>query len=111
VPYNPEHTIGGSLGVLWNGGSLLISGHFESIRYNDRANLTALEPYFLLNTTVNQKIGEYFSAFAALRNILNTSYESFYDYPLPGITLTLGMRVEFKEDLTQRHKGTKLTKN
>jgi vitamin B12 transporter len=98
VPYNPEHTIGGSFGVFWDTGSFLVSGHFESIRYNDRANLTVLEPYFLLNATVNQKIGGHFSAFAALRNILNTSYESFYDYPMPGITLTLGCRfnVEIK---------------
>jgi vitamin B12 transporter len=98
VPYNPEHTIGGSFGIFWDSGSFLVSGHFESVRYDDRANLKVLKPYFLLNAAVNQKIGERFSAFAALRNILNTSYESFYDYPMPGITLTLGCRfnVEIK---------------
>jgi vitamin B12 transporter len=52
-------------------------------------------PHFLLNATVNQKMGKYFSTFGTLRNILNESYESFYDYPMPGITLTLGMRINF----------------
>jgi len=95
IPYNPEHTIGGSLDFVWGTGSLLISGHYESLRFHDRANLTKLMPHFLLNATVNQKMGKYFSTFGTLRNILNESYESFYDYPMPGITLTLGMRINF----------------
>jgi vitamin B12 transporter len=96
IPYNPEHTIGGSLDISWGKGSLLISGHFESVRYNDRPNLAELEPHFLLNATVNQKTGQYLTVFGALRNILDTSYESFYDYPMPGITLTLGLRTQFE---------------
>jgi vitamin B12 transporter len=96
IPYNPEHTIGGSLDISWGKGSLLISGHFESVRYNDRPNLAELKPYVLLNATVNQKIGQYLTVFGALRNILDTSYESFYDYPMPGITLTLGLRTQFE---------------
>ena len=95
VPYNPEHTVGGSVDFIWESGSLLIGGHYESMRYHDTANLTTLKPYFLLNAVVNQKIGDNFTAFCALRNILNKSYESFYDYPMPGIALTLGVRGNF----------------
>ena len=92
IPYSPEHTIGGAVDISWGNGSFSISGHYESVRYNDRANITMLEPYFLLNAAVNQNIGKSFTVFGVLRNILNTSYESFYDYPMPGITLTLGLR-------------------
>jgi vitamin B12 transporter len=92
IPYSPVHTIGGSLEIPWGSGSVLISGHYESLRYSDRPNITQLKPHFLLNATVNQKIGKYLTAFGVLRNILNESYESFIDYPMPGITLTLGMR-------------------
>ncbi|MDR0456900.1 MAG: TonB-dependent receptor, partial [Treponema sp.] len=95
IPYSPEHTFGGSLDIEWETGSLLISGHYESLRYHDTANLTVLQPHFLLNVAVNQKIGKNLAAFGILRNILNESYESFYDYPMPGITLTVGMRVNF----------------
>jgi vitamin B12 transporter len=100
IPYNPQHTIGGSLDISWgsnpaNRGSLLISGHYESVRYADRANLTGLEPYFLLNATVNQNFVHNISVFGSLRNILNKSYESFNGYPMPGITLTIGMRIQF----------------
>ena len=100
IPYNPEHTLGADLEISWIGGStgsgsLIISGHYESLRYSDRANQTRLEPYFLLNAAVNQKINDNLTAFGSLRNILNTSYESFYAYPMPGINLNMGMRVQF----------------
>ncbi|GHV56740.1 TonB-dependent receptor [Spirochaetia bacterium] len=102
IPYMPMHTIGASLSLHWgagnrgNEGSLLISGHYESLRYAETANITALDPCFLLNITVNQHINKNISAFAAARNILNTSYESFNDYPMPGLTITIGMRVNYE---------------
>jgi len=96
IPYSPMHTIGGSIEVPWESGSVIISGHFESLRYNDRANITRLKPHFLLNATVNQKIGKNVTIFGVLRNILNESYESFSDYPMPGITLTMGLRANLE---------------
>jgi vitamin B12 transporter len=96
IPYNPEHTIGGSVEIFWGSGSILISGHYESLRYDDRANLTVLENYFLLNAAVNQEINKNLSVFGSLRNILDESYESFYRYPMPGITLTLGLRANLE---------------
>ena len=95
VPYTPEHTIGGSIDISWGSGSLLVSGHYEDLRFTDRTNTTELEPYFLLNASLNQKTGKNFSVFCSLRNILNEMYQSFYGYPLPGITLTMGLRAEF----------------
>ena len=95
IPYSPVHTIGASIEVPWETGSVSINGQYESLRFGDRANLTKLKPHFLLNAAVNQKIRNNFTAFVTLRNILNTSYESFNDYPMPGITLTLGLRMQF----------------
>ncbi|MCL2764255.1 MAG: TonB-dependent receptor [Treponema sp.] len=92
IPYNPEHILSGSLELGWKNGALTVSGHYESLRFHDIANHTALKPHFLLNASVNQKTGKNLTVFCALRNILNTSYESFFDYPMPGTTLTLGIR-------------------
>jgi vitamin B12 transporter len=108
IPYMPMHTIGASLDFPWGAkgspktGSLLISGHFESIRFADTSNITKLPPYFLLNATINQQLGEHLAAFMAARNILNASYQSMADYPMPGITVTLGMRfnIEPKQEKT-----------
>jgi len=96
IPYNPEHTIGGSLEIFWKSGSLIISGHYESLRYDDRANLTVLEPYFLLNAAVNQELTKNLLIFGSLKNILDESYETFYRYPMAGITLTLGLRTKLE---------------
>jgi len=96
IPYSPVHTVGGSFEIQWESGSVIISGHYESLRYSDRANFALLKPHSLLNATVNQKIGKNITAFGALRNILNESYESFSDYPMPGITFTLGMRANLE---------------
>ncbi|MDR2943212.1 MAG: TonB-dependent receptor [Treponema sp.] len=96
IPYSPEHTAASSLEISWNTGSIIISANYESLRYNDRANVTELKPHFLLNASVNQKTGKNLAFFAALRNILNESYESFADYPMPGITLTLGLRANLE---------------
>ena len=100
IPYNPEHTICSSLDFSWGKGSMYVSCRYESVRYDDTANLIMLKPVFLLNAGMNQKIGDNLAVYGILRNILNTPYESFYDYPMPGITLTLGLRlnVELKND-------------
>jgi vitamin B12 transporter len=98
----PMHTFGTSVDLPWTAGkqnlkgSIIISGHYESLRYADTANFIELDPYFLLNINVNQELSKHLTAFIAARNILNTSYESFNDYPMPGFTFTLGMRVEFQ---------------
>lgn len=95
IPYMPAHTIGGSLDIPWETGSLLVSAHYESTRYSDRTNLSKLKPHFLLNVTASQKIGKYLTVSAVARNILNQSYESYSDYPMPGFNLTLGLKAQF----------------
>jgi vitamin B12 transporter len=95
IPYMPTHIVGASLDVPWKTGSLLISAHWESSRYADPNNLMVLDPYCLLNLTVNQNIGSRVAVFGALRNMLNALYTSFAEYPMPGMNLTLGMRAKF----------------
>jgi len=96
IPYNPEHTFNGSLEFFWKTGSFSVTAQYESSRYHDTANNTMLNSVFLLNAGVNQKIGNSVTLFCNMRNLLNTSYESFYDYPMPGITITLGARANLE---------------
>jgi outer membrane cobalamin receptor len=91
----PEHTLGLSLDLDWGSGSVLVSAHYETLRYGNTANSTELDPHFLLTLNVNQNIGTHLSVFGALRNITNSSYESFKEYPMPGFTITIGLRANF----------------
>jgi outer membrane receptor protein involved in Fe transport len=102
IPYMPQHVLDFSAELPWNTGSperegsLSISGRYEGRRFADTGNLIKLDPYVLLHITVNQRIGKTISAFGSLRNILNARYVSFAEYPMPGITFTLGLRMNFE---------------
>jgi vitamin B12 transporter len=100
IPYMPLHAMGASLEIQWETGSLLIFGQYEGLRYADYTttmNLDELDPRFLLNITLNQKINKNLMAFAVLRNALNESYVSMADYHMPGITATVGIKMIFGE--------------
>jgi vitamin B12 transporter len=95
IPYMPTHIAGFALEGGWNTGLIIISGHFESARFADVANARALAPFFLLNLNVRQRLGA-LTLFGAVRNILNVSYQTFMDYPLPGISGTLGITFQME---------------
>jgi vitamin B12 transporter len=102
IPYMPLHTLGFALDIPWAlgkseyAGSMTISGHYETARFADTANQTRLDPYFLLNININQVVNKNIVVFLAVNNVLNTLYQSFYSYPMPGLTVTLGMRMNYE---------------
>ena len=102
IPYMPVHTLGFSLELPWKTikknlpGSLNLSGRFETVRYADTANISELKPYFIMNITYNQKVNNFIAVFAKINNVLNTNYVSFAEYPMPGISLILGIRLNLE---------------
>jgi vitamin B12 transporter len=102
IPYMPQHILGFSAVFPWRTGSpgreasLSVSGRYEGFRFADTGNLIRLDPYFLLNMTVNAGINKNITAFGSFGNILNTQYVSFAGYPMPGITFTLGLRMNYE---------------
>jgi vitamin B12 transporter len=94
IPYMPTHIAGGSVDLVWNTGSALLTAHYETTRYADTMNEMPMDPHLTINATVNQDIGKHCTAFASLRNIANSHYESFSGYYMPGISLTLGGKVK-----------------
>jgi outer membrane cobalamin receptor len=99
IPYMPNHIVGGSVDLSWGkegfAGSLLVSAHYETTRYANTTNTMVLDPYVTAHATVNQGLGKYFAAFASFRNIFNAHYQSFADYYMPGVSLSLGVRVKW----------------
>jgi vitamin B12 transporter len=105
IPYMPLHTFGASLELPWKTrtkelpGSIVVSARYESTRYagyERTGNTKALDPHFLLNIVFNQKVNGHFNLFGRVNNVLNTRYVSFADYPMPGISLTIGMSMNFE---------------
>jgi vitamin B12 transporter len=95
IPYMPVHRPGARIELAWKTGSAAIAGTYEAERVAEDYT-TVLKPWFYTTLNLNQKIGKQFSVFAVMRNVLDQRYESFKGYPMPGITLTLGMRMQFE---------------
>jgi vitamin B12 transporter len=98
IPYMPDVKFVFSIDIPWKSGAMFVSANYEGKRYTDTANSpsAALEPVFTLNLNVNQKINDNLALFCGIRNLLNSSYESFADYPAPGVNITLGARINFE---------------
>jgi hypothetical protein len=98
--------VGAFADLRWKTGSLLASAHWESLRYADTLNRMPLEPYCLLNLTLNQELGRSVAVFALARNVLNWLYTSFAEYPMPGFTISCGARFTFAPKKENRKQGT-----
>jgi vitamin B12 transporter len=102
MPYMPAHTIGGAVELRWKTksktavGSVTLNGLYEGMRYTETLNISRIEPRFILNLLLNQKTGRNLTIFTAVHNILNASYVSSQGYPMPGISMTLGLRANFE---------------
>lgn len=53
-----------------------------------------LPNYTLMGVRVGYRFTEFAYAFVSGRNLLNTSYQTIYDYPMPGRVLTAGLRLK-----------------
>jgi vitamin B12 transporter len=94
LPDMPTHSLGLNVNAPWSTGSVLISGHFEGDRYMDDEQAS---PFFLLTLGALQRINNHFTAFMTLRNVLNMPNESFKGIPQPGLTVSLGVKMNFEE--------------
>ena len=92
--------------------NLSIDANYTGKRYVSNLNISSLEPYFLVNLSVqsefkvNIKDRKDSSAdsksqliilpYLRIENLLNTSYESIEDYPMPGISLSVGCKIKWE---------------
>lgn len=75
---------------------LAIETTYMGKRYVSNANISFLEPYLLINLSgeMEFKIKKAeLKPYFRFDNLLNTSYQSVENYPMPGISLTLGIKL------------------
>ena len=70
--------------------TISIDGSYTGKRYKTNMNLAHLDPYFLLNASIQFQNIKKLSLYLRAENLLNTSYQSVENYPMPGTSLTLG---------------------
>ena len=97
MPYNPIHMVGLGAEFNWNSGQINLMAKYTSERYTTTSNVTELKPYFLLDINFSQKI-KLFTIFASIKNAVNSLYFLQDGYPMPGGSVTLGLKVNYEYD-------------
>jgi outer membrane cobalamin receptor len=95
IMYTPD--IVASVCAVYDKNPLTISVdcNYVGKRYTDNSNLFALSPYVLLNASASFTADSHFTPYLRVDNILNWDYESVPDYPMPGISLTAGVKAKW----------------
>lgn len=96
IPYTPEHSFSFGIKVNWKSGNIILNGVYESLKYTTIVNFSKIDPYFKLDISINQKLTKYLEIYSVFNNIFNTSYFLMENYPLPGGSITVGLKVNYE---------------
>jgi len=94
--YQPKHRADWALRYQDTKGlTLQLQGQFTDTRFYDSNNTTQLKRFFVMNISAAKKWNEHLSCFLSINNLLNEKYEVLRDYPMPGFSITHGIKLEF----------------
>lgn len=102
IMYTPLHSLSAHVDFSWKSGSVSLIGKYTSERYTSNLNTYTLDPYFTLDISFAQNIGKYITVFAAVKNMLNAYYFETVDYPMPGGSVTVGVKVHAGGDFKSK---------
>jgi vitamin B12 transporter len=94
VRYAPIYKVQACLAYRTEGTTLSVSGDLTGERFTGANNTNPLPPFFILNASWRQKLGQNFFLTLALDNLLNHQYQVIMNYPMPGIALRWGIELK-----------------
>jgi len=96
IVYQPEHKIDAALRYHdISGFTCELNGQFTGRRYKDTANDDPVKKFYVFNLSLSKKVNENITGYLWLKNIFNREYEVIKDYPMPGFSITTGVKVSF----------------
>ena len=72
----------------------IINANYTGKRYISNMNLSYLKPYVLLNISAEFTGAQHLNPYISINNLLNTKYQAVENYPMPGISLTIGLKAK-----------------
>jgi outer membrane cobalamin receptor len=94
--YQPKHKADCSLAYAdIHGFSIKISAQFTDKRYHDAANTVKVKRFHVFGIQASKKFKQNFTYFFSIENLSNQEYKVIRDFPMPGFTVTNGMKIEF----------------
>lgn len=82
------------------GASVTVDANYMGKRYCSNLNVSYMKPYVLINLVAESEFSDArgkwkYKPYLRIDNLLNYSYESVENYPMPGISLSLGCRISY----------------
>ncbi|MFH1969079.1 MAG: TonB-dependent receptor [Verrucomicrobiota bacterium] len=96
LTYRPKNKVGGRLGYQTKWGlKLNVNADYTGSVYTDRANIKDLGGFMTLGAYAAQTVCKGVEIFARGDNILNKQYQLLDGYPMPGASVTGGVKAIF----------------
>ena len=92
IMWTPDWTAALSIDFDFEDFNWIVDASYTGKRYTSNLNSYWLEPYILLNSTLEFNKISWFSPYFRGENLLNADYEAAENYPVPGVSLTVGVR-------------------
>jgi len=94
--YQPKHKLDCSLRYKnLNDFTCELKGQFTDKRFHDADNAIKVKRFFILGFDISKKFKPGITCFASVDNFLNRKYQVIRNYPMPGFSLTSGLKLEF----------------
>jgi outer membrane cobalamin receptor len=94
--YQPKHKV--DLSLKYRGLNDLaceLKGQFTDKRFHDAQNTVKVKRFFVSGFNVSKKFKPGVTCFASINNLMAIEYDVIKDYPMPGFSLTSGLKIEF----------------
>lgn len=95
IMWTPDLTNSFSVSLVFNPIIITMEANYTGKRYISNLNISYLKPYTLVNFICEVNPSKNIKPYLRIDNLLNTQYESIENYPMPGISLTLGFKMTF----------------
>jgi len=96
LTYQPKHKFDLSLEFQdFNGSNFSFRCQFVDRRFHNAANTIYIKRYFILGAKASKKLNKNTTFFVSIDNLLDEKYQTIRGYPMPGFSLTSGIKLEF----------------
>lgn len=96
LTYQPKHKSSLSLNYKGKAGlNVGIQGQFVNRSFSNTANSLYVKRYYVVGLRISQKLNDKTNIFVNIDNLLNKKYQIRTGYPLPGLSITSGVKLEF----------------
>lgn len=96
IMWTPDWTASSSLTFNFYDTRLSLEWNYIGRRYKSNLNISYMESYSLFNLNISYEGFKYFEPYVRAENIFDKDYESVDSYPMPGISITFGLKTKWK---------------